>query len=217
MYQRMISKGESWAGPRLCQDTTIRYSTRFHRQIQLGNLHTRWMVLLLNPQGGLCISPIRNIIKRSPPHMNRPSWMLWGSHHLQPIATQLEPYCVFLNIILFRHWLCGGTPRQTPPLWSQRALHCCHWLESKEVLRYWPSLELQTRYLSLLHGRVHPSSPQEVKSSFPSKPHHSTHRHCEITYGSKQQLFPDEDTSPALYISDIRRFQGIVSSLLYYI
>ena len=50
----------------------------------------------------------------------------------------------------------------------------------------------------------------------PSKPQHSPHRHCEITYSAKQQLVPDEDTSPTLDISGIRRIQGIVGALLYY-
>ena len=48
----------------------------------------------------------------------------------------------------------------------------------------------------------------------PSKPQHSPHRQCEITYIAKQQLVPD--TSPTLYISGIRRIQGIVGALIYY-
>ena len=49
-----------------------------------------------------------------------------------------------------------------------------------------------------------------------SKPNPSPHRQCEITYSAKQQLVPDKDTSPALYIAGIRRVQGIVCALLYY-
>ena len=48
----------------------------------------------------------------------------------------------------------------------------------------------------------------------PSKPQHAPHKHCEITYGSKQQLVPDNETPPAFNISGIRRVQGIVGELL---
>ena len=50
----------------------------------------------------------------------------------------------------------------------------------------------------------------------PSKPQHAPHKHCEITYAAKQQLVPDNETPPALYISRIQRVQGIVGVLLYY-
>ena len=51
---------------------------------------------------------------------------------------------------------------------------------------------------------------------FPFKPQHSPHRHWKISYGATQQLVPDDDTSPALDITGIRRVQGIVGVLLYY-
>ena len=50
----------------------------------------------------------------------------------------------------------------------------------------------------------------------PSKPKHYPHRHFEITCGAKQQLVPDNHTSPALDITGIRRIQAIVGALLYY-
>ena len=50
----------------------------------------------------------------------------------------------------------------------------------------------------------------------PRKPQHSPHQHREIIYGAKQQLIPDDDTSPVLDADGIKRIQGIVGSLLYY-
>lgn len=50
----------------------------------------------------------------------------------------------------------------------------------------------------------------------PSKPQHSPHQHRPIVYGAKEQLLPDDDTSPPLDDAGIKRVQGIVGSLLYY-
>ena len=50
----------------------------------------------------------------------------------------------------------------------------------------------------------------------PTKPQLSPHRHCEINYGSKDQLVSEEDTSPKLSNVGIKRVQGIVCALLYY-
>jgi hypothetical protein len=50
----------------------------------------------------------------------------------------------------------------------------------------------------------------------PSKPQQSPHKHRDIVYGAKQQLIPDDDTSPPLTAAGIKRIQGIVGSLLYY-
>ena len=50
----------------------------------------------------------------------------------------------------------------------------------------------------------------------PSKPQQYPHRHCEITYGAKHKLVPDDETSHELDIYDIRIIQGIVGDLLYY-
>ncbi len=50
----------------------------------------------------------------------------------------------------------------------------------------------------------------------PPKPQRAPHKHREITYGAKEQLLPDEDTSPPLDAAGIKRIQGIVGSLLYY-
>ena len=50
----------------------------------------------------------------------------------------------------------------------------------------------------------------------PSKPQQYPHRHCEITYGAKYKLVPDDETSPELDIYDIHLIQGIVGALLYY-
>ena len=66
----------------------------------------------------------------------------WGSHHLHPLATQVAPHPVLLNSQWFWHWVCGVTPRQTPPIHSGRTLHHHNWMGKKEVCWYWPSLEL---------------------------------------------------------------------------
>jgi len=50
----------------------------------------------------------------------------------------------------------------------------------------------------------------------PRKPQHAPHKHREIIYGTKEQLLPDNDTSPLLDAAGIKRIQGIVGSLLYY-
>ena len=50
----------------------------------------------------------------------------------------------------------------------------------------------------------------------PSKTQHAPHKHCEITYGAKQQLVPDKKTSPELDISGILRVQCIDGAFLYY-
>ena len=50
----------------------------------------------------------------------------------------------------------------------------------------------------------------------PSKPQHAPHKHCEITYGAKQQLVSNTKTSPTLDIAGIRRVQCIFGVLLYY-
>eukprot|EP00804_Cyclotella_cryptica_P028768 CCRYP_018720-RA/>CCRYP_018720-RA protein AED:0.37 eAED:0.37 QI:0/0/0/1/0/0.25/4/0/1148 len=50
----------------------------------------------------------------------------------------------------------------------------------------------------------------------PRKPQHAPHKHREIIYGAKEQLLPDNDTSPPIDAAGIKRIQGIVGSLLYY-
>ena len=52
--------------------------------------------------------------------------------------------------------------------------------------------------------------------TIPTKPQLSPHRHREIVYGAKEQLTLEEDTSPALNASSIKRVQAIVGALLYY-
>ena len=52
--------------------------------------------------------------------------------------------------------------------------------------------------------------------SRPSKAHLSLHKHCEVTYGPKEQLIPEEDKSPPLNKEGTKRIQGIVGALLYY-
>ena len=50
----------------------------------------------------------------------------------------------------------------------------------------------------------------------PRKPQLSPHKHREVTYGSKEQLTAEEDTSPALDNEGTKLTQGIVGALLYY-
>ena len=51
---------------------------------------------------------------------------------------------------------------------------------------------------------------------FPKKPQLSLHKHRKISYGTKEQLVPEEDTSPPLDSQGTKRVQGIVRALLYY-
>ena len=51
---------------------------------------------------------------------------------------------------------------------------------------------------------------------FPKKLQLSPHNHREISYGNKDQLVPEEDTSPTLDSQGTKRVQGIVGALLYY-
>ena len=50
----------------------------------------------------------------------------------------------------------------------------------------------------------------------PKKPQLSPHKHQEISYGAKEQLAPEDDTSPSLDSQGTKGVQGIVSALLYY-
>ena len=50
----------------------------------------------------------------------------------------------------------------------------------------------------------------------PRKPQLSPHKHREVTYGSKEQLTPEKDTSQALDNKGNKRIQSIVGALLYY-
>ena len=51
----------------------------------------------------------------------------------------------------------------------------------------------------------------------PNKPQLSSHKHCELIYGAKYQLAPEDDTSPPLDIQGTNGVQGIVGALLYYV
>ena len=50
----------------------------------------------------------------------------------------------------------------------------------------------------------------------PSKAQLSPHKHSEVTYGSKEQLTPEEDKSPPLDKEGTKHIQGIVGELIYY-
>ena len=50
----------------------------------------------------------------------------------------------------------------------------------------------------------------------PNKPQLSQHKHREVIYGAKEQLAPEDDTTPPLDIQGTNRVQGIVGALLYY-
>ena len=50
----------------------------------------------------------------------------------------------------------------------------------------------------------------------PKKPQLSPHKHREVIYGAKEQLAPEDDTSPPLDSQGKKRVQGIVGALLYY-
>ena len=56
----------------------------------------------------------------------------------------------------------------------------------------------------------------KYKHPKPLKPQHAPHAHRPIVYGAKEQLLPDEDTSPPLDANGVKRIQGIIGSLLYY-
>ena len=50
----------------------------------------------------------------------------------------------------------------------------------------------------------------------PKKPQLSPHKHREVIYGAKEQLTPEDDTTPPLDSQGTKRVQGIVGALLYY-
>ena len=50
---------------------------------------------------------------------------------------------------------------------------------------------------------------------YPKKPQLSSNTHRGISYGTKEQLAPEEDTSPPLDSQGTKRVQGIVGMLLY--
>ena len=50
----------------------------------------------------------------------------------------------------------------------------------------------------------------------PSKPQLSLHKHHEVIFGAKEQLTPEDNTSPPLDNQDTKRVQDIVRAILYY-
>eukprot|EP00804_Cyclotella_cryptica_P017258 CCRYP_016817-RA/>CCRYP_016817-RA protein AED:0.28 eAED:0.28 QI:0/0/0/1/0/0/5/0/734 len=54
----------------------------------------------------------------------------------------------------------------------------------------------------------------DINTTIPD--HLAPHKHREIIYGAKEQLLPDNNTSPPLDAAGIKRIQGIVGSLLFY-
>ena len=50
----------------------------------------------------------------------------------------------------------------------------------------------------------------------PKKPQFSPHKHREVIYRAKEQLEPEDDTTPPLDSQGTKRVQGIVGALLYY-
>ena len=54
---------------------------------------------------------------------------------------------------------------------------------------------------------VHPS---------PKKLQLSLHKQCEVIYGTKEQLTPEDNTTPPLNSQGTKCVQGIVGALLYY-
>ena len=50
----------------------------------------------------------------------------------------------------------------------------------------------------------------------PKKPQLSLQKHREVLYGAKEQLAPEDDTTPPLDSQGTKRVQGIVSALLYW-
>ena len=51
---------------------------------------------------------------------------------------------------------------------------------------------------------------------FPNKPQFSLQKHREISYGAKEQLAPEDDTSTLLDSQGTKRVQDIVGALFYY-
>ena len=50
----------------------------------------------------------------------------------------------------------------------------------------------------------------------PRKPQLSPHKHREVIYGLKEQLTPEDDTTPPLDSQGTKRVQGIIGAFLYY-
>ena len=50
----------------------------------------------------------------------------------------------------------------------------------------------------------------------PKKPQLSPHKHSEVINSTKEQLTPEDDTTPPLDIQGKKRIQGIIGALLYY-
>ena len=50
----------------------------------------------------------------------------------------------------------------------------------------------------------------------PKKSQLSQHKHGEAIYGAKEQLTPEDDTTPPLESQGTKSVQGIVGALLYY-
>ena len=50
----------------------------------------------------------------------------------------------------------------------------------------------------------------------PKKTQLSPHKHREVIYGAKEQLAPEDETTPPLDSQGTKRVQGIIGALLYY-
>ena len=50
----------------------------------------------------------------------------------------------------------------------------------------------------------------------PKKPQLSPHKHREVIYDAKEQLAPEDNTTPPLESQGTKRVQGFVGVLLYY-
>ena len=57
---------------------------------------------------------------------------------------------------------------------------------------------------------------QKYNHPTPRRAQHAPHAHREIVYGAKEQLVPENDTSPRLDETGVKQIQGIIGSLLYY-
>ena len=70
--------------------------------------------------------------------------------------------------------------------------------------------------LSYIHGRIHCKSSPQVWTHQYQETATLTAQTCDMIYDAKEQLAPEDDTTPPLESQGTKLVQGIVRALLYY-
>ena len=113
---------------------------------------------------------------------------------------------------------------------KEHALHLLKTLEvDNDITKYWEGTKISGINLAWDYHARHANRTCRISMKgyiakvllkygypIPKKPQLSQHKHREVIYGAKEQLAPEDDTTPPLDSQGTERVQGIVGALLYY-